>query len=146
MENLFEYGLIGLFLASFLAATVIPLSSEALFGLLIIADYNLYSVIFVASFGNWIGGITTYYIGFLGKWDWIEKYLKVKRDKVKKNRKWFQKYGSPVALLCWLPVIGDLIAVGLGFIRVKFIPVAVYMMIGKAFRYIVLGYIIISFK
>ena len=73
MEGLFDYSLWGLFLASFLAATVVPFSSEALLTFLIINGTNAYIAVLVASAGNWRGGMSSYAIGYLGKWEWIEK-------------------------------------------------------------------------
>ena len=146
MEFLIEYGLIGLFLASFLAATVVPLGSEAIFGVMIASDYNLYSVIVVASVGNWLGGMSSFYLGYIGKWEWIEKYFKVDKSKVEAKRVWLQKYGSPIALFCWLPFIGDILAIGLGFIRSNVISVSLYMVIGKTVRYVLIAYLVLYLK
>jgi len=82
MEGLFDYSLWGLFLASFLAATVVPFSSEALLSYLIINGTDPYTAILVASAGNWLGGMSSFGIGYLGKWEWIEKYLRIKREKI----------------------------------------------------------------
>jgi membrane protein YqaA with SNARE-associated domain len=68
MEGLFDYNLWGLFLASFLAATVVPFSSEALLSFLIINGTDAYTAVLVATFGNWLGGMSSYGIGYLGKW------------------------------------------------------------------------------
>ena len=79
MESFAEWGYLGLFFASFLAATIIPfLSSEALLSLMIVNQYNLGSVLLVATIGNWFGGLSCFYMGWLGKWSLIEKYLKIK--------------------------------------------------------------------
>jgi membrane protein YqaA with SNARE-associated domain len=84
IEGLFEYSLWGLFLASFLAATVVPFSSEALLSYLIINGTDAYTAVLVASAGNWLGGMSSYAIGYLGKWEWIEKYLRIKRETIEK--------------------------------------------------------------
>lgn len=143
MESFFDYGLIGLFLASFLAATVIPLSSEAVFSYMLISDYSVYSVILLASVGNWLGGMSSFYLGYIGRWEWLEKYFRTDKEKVKNKLEWIRKYGSPVALLCWLPFVGDVIAVGLGFIRAKSFNVAIFMLVGKTVRYIIIAYVIL---
>ncbi|MDZ7633963.1 MAG: hypothetical protein U5L72_05790 [Bacteroidales bacterium] len=82
IEGFFDYSLWGLFLASFLAATVVPFSSEALLAFLIINGTNAYAAVLVATAGNWLGGMSSYAIGYLGKWDWIEKYLRIKRETI----------------------------------------------------------------
>jgi membrane protein YqaA with SNARE-associated domain len=68
MEGLFDYSLWGLFLASFLAATVLSFSSEALLTFLIINGTDAHVAVLVASAGNWLGGMRSYAIGYLGKW------------------------------------------------------------------------------
>ena len=80
MEYLEQLGLLGLFIGSFLAATVIPFSSEVLLIALLSAGANITSAIFVATIGNWLGSVVTFYMGYFGKWKWIEKYFKVKHE------------------------------------------------------------------
>lgn len=83
MEFLYEYGLFGLFLASFLAATILPFSSEAFLSLLLANGFATEKCIAAATFGNWLGGMSSYYLGYLGKWSWIEKYLRIKKQALK---------------------------------------------------------------
>jgi membrane protein YqaA with SNARE-associated domain len=71
MEGLFDYSLRGLFLASFLAATIVPFSSEALLSFLIISGTDPYTAILVATAGNWLGGMSSFAIGYPGKWEWM---------------------------------------------------------------------------
>ena len=142
MEGLFEFGYWGLLLGSFLAATVLPFSSEALLILMIShGGYNIYNIITIATIGNWLGGMSCYYLGFLGNWKLAEKYLKIKEEKILKLKKWLDKYGSMMAWLCWLPIVGDPLALGLGFIRSNVFLVSIYMFFGKLLRYITIAYI-----
>ena len=71
LDGFVEYGYIGLFLASFLAATILPFGSEVVFVGLIAAGLNGWSCVLIASVGNWLGGMTNYYLGHLGKVEWI---------------------------------------------------------------------------
>ena len=136
MEWLADYEYLGLFLGSFLAATIIPFSSDILFiAILIAGDDPVISVI-VATLGNWLGGLTSYGLGWIGKWEWIEKWLKVGKEKLEKQRDKISKYGSLLALLTWLPGVGDVIAVGLGFYRISFCKSALFMLIGKGARFV----------
>ena len=137
MENLAEWGYIGLFIASFLAATIIPFSSELVLSILIANNYDLTTSLIVASIGNWMGGLSSYLIGRLGSWDTIEKYLRVKRDKILLWKKKIDSWGSLLAFLCWLPVVGDPIAIALGFFRTNILTVAIFMLVGKFVRYFV---------
>ena len=75
MESFAEWGYIGLFLASFLAATIIPLGSELVLSMLIANNYDLTISLFIASIGNWAGGLSSYGIGRLGNWNFIERYF-----------------------------------------------------------------------
>jgi len=136
LEGFVEWGYLGLFIASFLGATLIPFSSELVFSVLIIKGYDFNLSLLVATTGNWLGGLSSYFLGRLGKWSTLEKYFRLKKEKIVKFKTNIDKWGSLLAFFCWLPVIGDPIAVGLGFFRTNYILVAMWMFIGKFIRYI----------
>ncbi|MFT4899534.1 MAG: membrane protein YqaA with SNARE-associated domain [Flavobacteriales bacterium] len=127
-----------LFLSSFLAATFVPFSSELHFAA-IVEKENLWLAVVFATAGNTLGGMLTYLLGWLAKWDWIEKYCRVKRRKIQNFQKVIQKYGGWMGLLTWMPVIGDVIAIGLGIFRSNPIKVLIAMALGKGIRYLVIG-------
>lgn len=135
MEGLVEYGYIGLFLACFLAATVIPLSSELVFIGLLVAGANPILATIVATVGNTLGGMTGYLLGFLGKWEWLEKYFRVKQEKLEKYSMLIKRFGSIMAFFAWLPFIGDFIPIVLGLLRASGYKVLLFMTLGKGFRY-----------
>ncbi|MBK3516041.1 YqaA family protein [Carboxylicivirga marina] len=134
---LFDSGYFALFLASFLAATVIPFSSEALLSGMLATNYNLYWCLGLATLGNWLGGMSSYGLGWLGKIQWIEKYLKIKHSQINKTQKRIKGKELWVAFFCWLPGVGDVIAVILGLLKVNIVWVSIGMFIGKLLRYIV---------
>jgi membrane protein YqaA with SNARE-associated domain len=136
LEAFVEWGYLGLFIASFLGATIIPFSSELVFSLLIIKGYDFNLSLLVATTGNWLGGLSSYFLGRLGKWSTLEKYFRLKKEKIVKFKNNIDKWGSLLAFFCWLPVIGDPIAVGLGFFRTNYILVAIWMFLGKFIRYV----------
>jgi len=140
LENFAEYGYIGLFIASFLAATILPLGSEVVFVALIAAGMNAWGCVAVASVGNWLGGMTNYYLGMLGKTEWIEKYLKIKPEKIKKVQRWLDGKGASMAFFSFLPVVGDIIAVALGYMRANVYIVNISMFLGKFARYVAIMY------
>jgi len=145
MESFAEWGYLGLFFASFLAATIIPfLSSEALLSLMIVNQYNLGTVLLVSTIGNWLGGLSCYYIGWIGKWDLIEKHLKIKASTLERLKPNVDRWGAPLAFFCWIPIIGDPLAVGLGLFKTNPISVALWILIGKGIRYLVWAYITFS--
>jgi len=141
LEAFVEWGYLGLFIASFLGATIIPFSSELVFSLLIIKGYDFNLSLLVATTGNWLGGLSSYFLGRLGKWSTLEKYFRLKKEKIVKFKTNIDKWGSLLAFFCWLPIIGDPIAVGLGFFRTNYVLVAIWMFIGKLIRYIVWAFI-----
>lgn len=137
MTGLFDYSLWGLFLASFLAATVVPFSSEAILTFLIANGTDVTSAVLVATAGNWLGGMSSFAIGYLGKWEWIEKYLRVKRETIEKWHARLYKRGAIFAFLSWVPGVGDIFAVGLGILRTNIWITAISMLAGKFLRYVV---------
>ncbi|HLN20545.1 MAG TPA: YqaA family protein [Bacteroidales bacterium] len=140
-EGLFDYTLWGLFFASFLAATVVPFSSEAVLSFLIINGTDPVTAILVASAGNWMGGMSSYFIGYLGKWEWIEKYLRVSRGRLEKWHNTLNRRGAILAFFSWLPAIGDIFAVGLGLLKTNILITAIAMLAGKFARYVVVGWL-----
>jgi membrane protein YqaA with SNARE-associated domain len=140
-EGFFDYNLWGLFLASFLAATVVPFSSEALLSYLIINGTDAYAAVFVATAGNWLGGMSSYVIGYLGRWEWIEKYMRIKRETIEKWHNRLYNRGAIFAFLCWVPAVGDIFAVGLGILRANILVTAISMLSGKFLRYVILGWL-----
>jgi len=141
LEGLFDYSLWGLFLASFLAATVVPFSSEALLSYLIVTGTDPYLAVAVASAGNWLGGMSSFTIGYLGKWEWIEKYLRIKRESIEKWHDRLYKRGAVFAFFSWVPAVGDIFAVGLGLLRANIWITAVAMLAGKFLRYVIWGWL-----
>lgn len=138
-----DAGYLGLFLATFLAATVLPFSSEAiLVGTLLAGLDPLYCLI-IASAGNAFGGITSYGLGFLGDWHKLNKWLRVEESRVLRWHETIKKYGSYTAIWCWLPFVGDLIAIALGLFKVRFLPVFFWMTLGKVARYAIIIYFIV---
>ena len=105
----------------------------------LLLDYSPWTVILVATLGNTIGGMTCYLLGWLCKWSWIERFLKVKEETLAKAHQKVEKYGSFAALLAWLPIIGDPIALAMGLMRTRVLPTTAFMFIGKGLRYMVVA-------
>ena len=135
MEGLLGLGLIGLFIGCFLAATVIPFSAEVLLVGAMLAGCDPATTFCVATLGNSLGSLTSYGMGYMGKWEWIEKYFHVSREKLEKQRGKINRYGALLAMLCWLPFIGDVFAIGLGFYRINFPKCVIFIFLGKALRF-----------
>ena len=127
-----------MFISAFLAGTVLPFSSEAV--LLACIGLGLDPILSTVSTtaGNALGGLTCYWIGHLGKMEWIEKYLGVKKKQMDKAERFIKGKGSWIAFLSFLPVIGDAILVVLGLMRANPVIVTISMTLGKLARYAIL--------
>ncbi|MBQ0124340.1 MAG: DedA family protein [Bacteroidales bacterium] len=136
MPGLENLGLWGLFIGTFLAATVVPFSSDALYVAILAMTKDPVGCLVVGTLGNWLGSLSTYWIGWLGKWEWMEKYFKVKRETLEKQKHYVDKYGVWLGLLCWVPIIGDVFAIALGFYHAKPFYCAITMLIGKFLRFL----------
>lgn len=135
LEFLQLWGVWGLFLGSFLAATVVPFSSDALLVGMLVAGCDPMECLVSATIGNWLGGLTSFGIGWLGRWEWIERWFHVKRETLEKQHDRIDRWGAWLALLTWLPIVGDLFAIALGFYKVSPVKSAIFMFIGKALRF-----------
>ena len=135
LDWLVELGYWGLFIGSFLAATIVPFSADVLLIGMLVAGGSPWLVIGIATAGNFIGGLTSYGVGRIGKWEWIEK-LGVKAETLERHKAKVDRWGAWLALLSWVPFVGDIFAVALGFYRTKFVPSAIFMLIGKFGRFV----------
>ena len=123
-----EASLWSLLAASFLAATLIPLSSEAvLFAVLRMHAELLWPALAVATLGNTLGGLSSYLIG---------RFVAVKKPpgevaQLERMRRW----GAPLLLFAWLPVVGDALCVAAGWLKLDWIAVAFYQAAGRFLRY-----------
>ena len=73
MDSLIDLGYWGLFIGSFLASTLIPMSADVLLVGILALGGNVWACLVIATTGNWLGGLTSYWIGWLGRWEWIER-------------------------------------------------------------------------
>ena len=120
-----EAGLWSMFAASFIAATLVPLSSEAvLFALLKLHPDLLVSAIAVATLGNTLGGMSSYLIG---------RFIAQKKplDQLARMRRW----GAPAMMLAWLPVVGDALCVAAGWLKLNWLAVLLFQAAGRLARY-----------
>ena len=144
VQLLIDWGYLGLFISALLAGSIVPFSSELVMIALIKVGLSPVMCVLFATLGNTIGGMTCYYMGRLGKISWIEKYFKVKKEKVDKMVKFLQGKGALMAFFTFLPAIGEVIAIALGFMRSNTWLTIVSMFVGKLIRYILLLYVLES--
>ena len=127
-----------MFVASFIAGSVFPFSSEAVLTALQLAGLDPLHLFIAATTGNVGGSMLNYGIGRLGKMEWIEKYLHVEPEKVRRTELWMERYGAWIGILCFMPILGSVVAVTLGFTRANPWFSLLTITIGKAVRYALL--------
>lgn len=137
LPDLGAWGLWGLFIGTFLAATVVPFSSDVLYITVLHMTSSPWACLAVGSLGNWLGSLTTFGLGWLGRWGWIEKWFKVDRTRLERQKVLIDKYGVWLALLSWVPFIGDVFAIALGFYRTNPWLTALLLLTGKTLRFLV---------
>lgn len=138
IQLLIDWGIPGLFLSALLAGSIIPFSSELVLVALVKVGLSPTACVLAAALGNTLGGMTCYYMGRLGKVDWIEKYFKVKKEKVDKMVLFLQGKGALMAFFAFLPFVGEVIAIALGFMRSNVWYTTLSMFAGKLIRYILM--------
>lgn len=135
LQLLVEYGYLGLFVAAFLAGSVLPFSSEVVMAGLAAAGTRPAGLLLWGTAGNVLGSCLNYYIGTLGREEWIERYAKVNHEKLERGKAYVRRYGAWAGLLAWIPLLGSLITVSLGFLRVNFPLTLATITCGKVVRY-----------
>lgn len=138
IQLLIDWGYPGLFLSALLAGSIVPFSSELVMIALVKVGLSPAICILLATLGNTIGGMTCYYMGHLGKTDWIEKYFKVKKEKIDKMQHFLQGKGALMAFFAFLPFVGEAIAIALGFMRSNILLTTTSMFVGKFIRYTIM--------
>lgn len=138
VQILIDWGYPGLFVSALLAGSIVPFSSELVMVALVKVGLSPVMCVLAATLGNTVGGMTCYYMGRLGKTDWIEKYFKVKKEKIDKTQRFLQGKGALMAFFAFLPFVGEAIAIALGFMRSNVYLTTASMFVGKLVRYIVM--------
>ena len=135
LPDLGAWGLWGLFVGTFLASSIVPFSADVLYITMLQMTSNPWACLIVAALGNWLGNLTTFGLGRLGRWDWIEKYFKVDRAKLEKQKVYIDKYGIWLALVSWFPFVGDLFTLALGFYKTNPWLTAFLFLVGRFLRF-----------
>ena len=132
-----------LFIISFLAATILPLSSELVLStMLLTGSFDKYLLLVVASFGNVLGSSVNWYLGKKILIFKDKKWFPANKTQIEKNKIYFKKYGIWSLLLAWVPVIGDPLTIIAGVLRVRFFTFFTLVSISKASRYVFLIFIV----
>tara|TARA_B110000046_G_C12949751_1_gene379587 strand:- start:83 stop:508 length:426 start_codon:yes stop_codon:yes gene_type:complete len=123
-----------LFFIAFLSATVFPLGSETLLLYYLSLDFNIFLLFILATVGNTIGSLVNYYIGLKGEKFLVRKKI-LKKEKVLKTKRIFDKYGGYTLLFSWVPIIGDPITIVAGMLLYNVKKFIYLTLISKGIRY-----------
>ena len=126
--------------AAFLAGSIFPFSSEVVMVALEAAGLDPWKLIVYGTIGNVAGGFFNYGIGRLGKLEWIEKYLHVKKESLVKARKFMRGHGALMGFFSFIPVLGSAITIVLGLTRANLLLSFMSITLGKFLRYVILIY------
>lgn len=139
MEYFVEIGYVGLFIAAFLAATILPLSSEVVLSALLLSGYAPVMLILVATIGNVLGSLTNYGLGYGVRLGVMKKWIRISEKEIERAERRFSKYGIGCLFFAWVPVIGDPLTVVAGAMRVSMRWFLLLVTAGKLLRYVVVN-------
>jgi len=144
MEYFSELGHIGLFIAAFLAATILPLSSEIVLSSLLVSGLSPTTLVFIATTGNVLGSLTNYALGYWASLVVVKKWLRMSEDDFVRAEQRFIKYGMFSLCFAWVPIIGDPLTAIAGVLRVRIQWFLILVTSGKLLRYVVISYLVLK--
>lgn len=125
--------LFSLFISSFLSATLLPGNSEVVLVAMLLSGVSQpWLLVLIATMGNSAGGVTNVILGRLFPLRETSRWRE-------KATGWLKRYGAATLSLSWMPVIGDLLCLLAGWMRISWGPVLFFLCLGKAIRYIVIA-------
>ncbi|HEX6291646.1 MAG TPA: VTT domain-containing protein [Herpetosiphonaceae bacterium] len=129
----------GLFLWSFLASTILPLSSEAPLAILVRTYQHISAPVLVATTGNYLGACTTYWIA--ARAARVLGSNQPQHTSRERAARLLRRYGAPALLLSWVPILGDGLVVLAGALGVPLKPFSLWVILGKALRYLAVAWL-----
>ncbi|MFT7775281.1 YqaA family protein [Roseateles sp.] len=130
-----QVGLVAVFIITFVSATLLPLGSEPAVFLVVKADPGMFwPVIAVATVGNTLGGMTSWWLGY-----GAEKAVEAVKHREPPNPRalaWLKRFGPKACVLSWLPIVGDPLCAVAGWLKLPFWPCVGWMALGKGLRFI----------
>lgn len=126
---------ISLFGWSFAAATILPLGSEPAVIYLVSQGHAVWTVVAVATAGNYLGACTTYAVGRV-----VRERVTAPGKQAQRAADLIARYGAPALLLSWVPILGDAIVVAAGLARIPFAAFSAWTVAGKLARYAAIAY------
>lgn len=131
---------LGLFLSALIAATILPMQSEAvLVGLLAGTNHSAILLLLVATFGNVLGSVINWYLGRFALRFKDRGWFPSSQAQLSRAQQWYRRYGRWSLLASWLPVVGDPLTVVAGLMREPLVPFLLLVTLAKGTRYLILA-------
>lgn len=135
---------LGLFLAAFAAATLLPMQSEAALAAMLVSELYLpVALVAVATAGNVLGSVVN--------WFWVEASSTSSTSagsrlgvQAEKAQVFYQRYGYWSLLLSWVPIIGDPITLVAGVMREPLWRFTLLVTLAKGGRYLLLTLLVLG--
>ena len=127
-------------ISAFIAGSFLPFSSEAVMTGLVAAGLEPLPLLIYATIGNWAGSMFNYVVGHMGKMEWVERYLHVKKENMEKAKRFMGRRGAWMGFFSFLPIIGTAICITLGLMRANPTITAISVFFGKVLRYVFVAY------
>ena len=140
IDFLMSWGYWGMLVSAFLAGSFFPFSSEVVMSGLQAAGLEPIQLVLYGSIGNVLGSMFNYGVGRMGKLEWIEKYLHVKKESLDKAQNFMEDRGAWMGFFAFLPLLGSAITIVLGLTRANIVISVISITIGKVLRYVLLVY------
>lgn len=139
-ELLMNYGYWGMLFAAFLAGSFFPFSSEVIMLGLLAAGLDPWLLIVYGTIGNVAGSLFNYGVGRMGKLEWMEQHLHVKREKLEQAERFMGGHGALMGFFAFIPFLGSAITIALGYTRANLLLSTISITLGKFIRYVILVY------
>ncbi len=140
-----SYGYLGMGIASFLAGTFFPFSSEAVMAALLAAsDMDPVLTVVSGTIGNVAGSMVNYAIGSFCKPATISKWFKIKPKRMEAAQHYVERYGAWMGFFAFIPILGTAISIALGILRANVWGTLLSTFLGKCIRYIVVAYSVMA--
>lgn len=129
----------GLFVSAFISSTVAPGGSEAVLAYLVAEQLHpVVLLVTVATIGNTLGALTTWWLGALAAKKYPAEHVFDKNKQ--KSLDWVKRWGNWSLLLSWLPVVGDGLCFAGGWLKLPVLVAVNFILLGKLARYLFIAY------
>jgi membrane protein YqaA with SNARE-associated domain len=136
---------LGLFLAAFAAATLLPMQSEAALAAMLVSELYLpVALVAVATAGNVLGSVVNWFLGRGVEHFKHKRWFPIRESKLEKAQVFYQRYGYWSLLLSWVPIIGDPITLVAGVMREPLWRFTLLVTLAKGGRYLLLTLLVLG--